>query len=118
MFRLTREVRFAVNLDADSAPQPVPTNTYAGYPSLTGLGRFFGLDVTFAGQLDPATNFLQNIKMMDALGRQQCIPLSERAIRETREKPALLLWSLFEAIYNLAPGAAMDSMRLHLSTSL
>src|SRR5256886_14965136 len=118
MFRLTREVRFAVNLRADSAPQHVPTNTYAGYPSLNGLGHFFALDVTFAGELDPATNFLQNIKMMDALVRQKCIPLAERAIREKRDNPAQLLLSMFEAMKNPAPGAALDSMRLNLSPFL
>ena len=118
MFRLTREVRFAVNLPPNNSAQNAPTNTYAGYPSLTGLGRFFALDVTFAGQLDPATNFLQNIKMMDALVRQKCIPLAERAIREKRDNPAQLLLSMFEAMKNPAPGAALDSMRLNLSPFL
>jgi 6-pyruvoyltetrahydropterin/6-carboxytetrahydropterin synthase len=118
MFRLTREVRFAVNLEADSAPQSVPTNTYAGYPSLTGLGHFFALDVSFAGQLDPATNFLQNIKMMDALVRQKCVPLAQRAIQEKRANPAELLLSMFDAMKNPAPSAALDSLKLHLSPFL
>jgi 6-pyruvoyltetrahydropterin/6-carboxytetrahydropterin synthase len=111
-------VRFAVNLEADSVPQSVPTNTYAGYPSLTGLGHFFALDVTFAGQLDPATNFLQNIKMMDALVRQKCVPLAQRAIQEKRANPAELLLSMFDAMKNPAPGAALDSLKLDLSPFL
>src|SRR2546421_10968852 len=115
MYRLTRDVRFAVNLDVAEAPQRVPTNTFAGYPSLTGLGHFFALDVTFAGELDPATNFLQNIKMMDALVREKCIPLAERAVLEKRDNPAQLLLSMFEAMKNPAPVAALDSMRLNLS---
>jgi len=118
MFRLTREVRFAVNLDVDSAPQPLPTNTYAGYPSLNGLGHFFALDVTFAGELDPATNFLQNIKMMDALVREKCIPLAERAVREKRSNPSQLLLSMFETMKNPAPGAVLDSMKMYLSPFL
>jgi len=118
MFRLTRQVRFSVNLSADSAPQSTPTNTYAGYPSLNGLGHFFALDVTFAGQLDPATNFLQNIKMMDALVREKCIPLAERAVREKQGNPAKLLTKMFEAMKNPAPGAALDAMKMYLSPFL
>jgi 6-pyruvoyltetrahydropterin/6-carboxytetrahydropterin synthase len=115
MFRLTREVRFAVNSTSDQGSQIKPTNTYAGYPSLTGLGHFFVVQVTFSGQLDPATNFLQNIKMMDVLVREKCIPLARRAIEEKRNNPASLLVSMFESIRNPAPGAALDSLKLNLS---
>jgi 6-pyruvoyltetrahydropterin/6-carboxytetrahydropterin synthase len=115
MFRLTREVRFAVNSPPDMPPQNTPTNTYGGYPSLTGLGHFFALQVTFAGQLDPATNFLQNIKMMDVLVREKCIPLAQRAIEQNRNNPAELLLLMFEAIKNPAPGAALDALKLDLS---
>src|SRR5258705_13928215 len=117
MYRLTREVRFAINLNPDQPPQPHPTNTYAGYPSLTGLGHFFTLQVTFAGQLDPATNFLQNIKMMDALVRQKCIPLATTAVREQRDNPAQLLLAMFDALKNPAPGATLDSLKLSLTPS-
>jgi len=115
MFRLTREVRFAINSPPDDPPQNTPSNTYAGYPSLTGLGHFFTVQVTFAGQLDPATNFLQNIKMMDALVRQKCIPLAQRAIDENENNPAQLLLAMFESIKNPAPGAALDSLKMYLS---
>jgi 6-pyruvoyltetrahydropterin/6-carboxytetrahydropterin synthase len=118
MFRLTRAVRFAVNLPPQDSPQNAPTNTYAGYPSLNGLGHFFSLAVTFAGQLDPATKFLQNIKMMDALAREKCIPLAERAIREKQENPTQLLQSMAEAMKNPAPGATLDSLKLDLSPFL
>jgi len=118
MFRLTREVRFAINLPPNISPQTTPTNTYAGYPSLTGLGHFFALQVTFAGQLDPTTKFLQNIKMMDALAREKCIPIAERAIRENRNNPAALLLAMFDSIKNPAPGATLDSLKMYLSPFL
>ena len=115
MFRLTREVRFAVNLPDDDPPQTTPSNTYAGYPSLRGLGHFFALQITFAGQIDPATKFLQNIKMMDALAREKCIPIAQGAIRERQNNAARLLLAMFEAMKNPAPGAALDSLKLDLS---
>jgi len=118
MFRLTRDVRFAVNLPPNDLPQKTPTNTYAGYPSLNGLGHFFFLQITFAGQLDPATKFLQNIKMMDALAREKCIPLAERALREKQNNPTQLLHAMFNAMKNPAPGAALDSMKMYLSPFL
>ena len=118
MFRLTREVRFAVNLPPADSPQKTPTNTYAGYPSLNGIGHFFSLQVTFAGQLDPATKFLQNIKMMDALVRERCIPIAQRAVREKQNNATQLLQSMFDVMKNPAPGAALDSMKLDLSPFL
>lgn len=118
MFRLTREVRFAVNLPPSDSSQNTPTNTYGGYPSLNGIGHFFSLQVTFAGQLDPATKFLQNIKMMDALAREKCIPIAQRAILEKQNNATQLLQSMFDAMRNPAPGAALDSMKLDLSPFL
>ena len=49
MFRLTREVRFAVNAIDDSPLERSVTNAYAGYPSLHGLGHYFALSATVAG---------------------------------------------------------------------
>lgn len=115
MFRLTREVRFAVNQSGTGASPQAPTNTYAGFPSLSGFGHFFALQVTFAGQLDPATNFLQNIKMMDALVREKCIRLATLAINEKCNDPAKLLLDMFKIMQNPAPGAILDSMKLDLS---
>jgi len=118
MFRLTREVRFAVNLPPSDSPQNTPSNTYGGYPSLNGIGHYFALQITFAGELDPATKFLQNIKMMDVLAREKCIPLAQRAIREKQNNPIQLLHSMVEAMKNPAPGAMLDSLKLDLSPFL
>ncbi len=55
MFRLTREVRLAVNSSAADQARLLrlgPTNGYAGFPSLTGLGPFFALPCTVTGGLD------------------------------------------------------------------
>src|ERR1700712_3909080 len=68
MFRLTREVRFAINPDGSLADSPAP-NGHAGFPPLLGLGHYFALDITFQGPLDPLSNYLINIKDIDHAAR-------------------------------------------------
>ena len=73
MFRLTREVRFAINDLPDDQLRHPPTNSFAGYPSSTGFGQFFRLQVTLEGQLNPASSYLRNIKDVDTLVREKII---------------------------------------------
>lgn len=72
MFRLTREVRFAVN-DLVPSPAPAVVNGYAGAPPLLGAGRFFRLQVTLAGSLQPHSHYLLNIKEIDRRVRDRAI---------------------------------------------
>lgn len=78
MFRLTREVRFAVNSSPDTQLENKPTNSHGGYPSLTGLGVYLTARVTLAGDLDPASSYLENIKQIDAVVREHLPALNEK----------------------------------------
>jgi 6-pyruvoyltetrahydropterin/6-carboxytetrahydropterin synthase len=69
MFRLTREVRFAVNAVPDDQLERRPANSYGGHPSLTGLGFYLTARVTLAGELQPESQYLANIKDIDSLVR-------------------------------------------------
>jgi 6-pyruvoyltetrahydropterin/6-carboxytetrahydropterin synthase len=93
MFRLTREVRFAVNLrgQADD-PQLAdgPTNSFGGFPSVTGLAIFLAARVTLRGPLDPTTQYLVNIKEIDELLRSNLRSLVRLIRNETPTPPALL----------------------------
>jgi 6-pyruvoyltetrahydropterin/6-carboxytetrahydropterin synthase len=80
MFRLTREVRFAVNSPPSAADRGGVTNGHAGYPSLRGLGHYFVLDLTVRGDLDPASQYLVNIKQMDAAVRERAIDPMRMAV--------------------------------------
>ena len=80
MFRLTREVRFAINELPDDQIGSRPTNSYAGYPSLTGLGYFFSLQLTLAAEMDEGRSYLLNIKEIDQAVRTVGVPLVSRAI--------------------------------------
>ncbi len=79
MFRLTREVRFAVNSDAASASGQ-SGNGHGGIPALAGAGQFFSLRITTAGELDSASNYLLNIKQVDRAVRDCAVPIIEAAI--------------------------------------
>ena len=126
MFRLTREVRFAVNDDGDGEDDEQlrrpPTNSYAGYPSLVGYGRFYTLAVTLAGELDPETGYLRNIKDVDDAVRRHVIPgvradvLGHKTPRPLTpfEQPVVALSVLQTAL----PQTLVDSVRFSLSPFL
>jgi 6-pyruvoyltetrahydropterin/6-carboxytetrahydropterin synthase len=81
VFRLTREVRFAVNHAPDDQLASRPPNSFGGYPALTGAGQYFALQVTLAGELEPRTSYLLNIKQVDEAVRGKVIPFVTELIR-------------------------------------
>jgi 6-pyruvoyltetrahydropterin/6-carboxytetrahydropterin synthase len=123
MFRLTREVRFAINPTPDAQLAGRPTNSHAGFPSLTGIaGRFLSLQVTLAGELNPASSYLRNIKEIDEVIRRQAIPFIESILRHQHaatpspgfDLPARLLQQLRHAW----PPTTLADIRLNLSPFL
>lgn len=120
MFRLTREVRFAINDSPDDQLGSSPTNSYAGYPSLTGLGHFFAVQATLAGELDPRSSYLLNIKQVDEAVRQVGVPLVARAVRRKEfGGGAKLAQQLFEALRYIWPAHVhLHDLRLSLSPFL
>ncbi len=120
MFRLTREVRFAINELPDDQIGSRPTNSYAGYPSLTGLGYFFSLQLTLAAEMDPARSYLLNIKEIDNAVRSVGVPLVSRAIhRKEFGGGGTLVIRLFEELRYLWPtDVHLHDLRLSLSPFL
>src|SRR5881394_216221 len=120
MFRLTREVRFAINAAADArALERPPTNSYAGYPSLNGLGHYFTLAVTLAGDLNPDSHYLENIKQIDQTVRHLAIPLFDKTVRhDPSHFGATLLAKTFDLLQNAWPPAQLESLKLSLSPFL
>jgi len=123
MFRLTREVRFAINANVPPDPQLIdgkPTNGYGGFPSLTGVAsNFFSLSVTLEGELEPRTGYLRNIKEIDeavrarAIGPIACFVSTARQQHTAGgfELPATLARELKDAW----PGSSLRSLTLNLS---
>ena len=98
MVDLTRTVRFCVNpptppTGPDTRAGDLSNNTFAGAPSMVGLGRYYELEVRCRGEVDPATGYFVNIKEIDRATRATAIPIIERACRDepTAEPAAVLL---------------------------
>jgi 6-pyruvoyltetrahydropterin/6-carboxytetrahydropterin synthase len=123
MFRLTREVRFAINDVPDHQHSGAPTNSYAGYPTLTGFGQYFRLQVTLEGKLDPKSGYLRNIKEIDQVVRERIIGGIAGARKLARDgQPDLALRSFissqFAVLDGAWPGDQLHSMTLWLTPFL
>jgi 6-pyruvoyltetrahydropterin/6-carboxytetrahydropterin synthase len=117
MFRLTREVRFAVNDAGDPQLRASPTNGYGGHPSITRFGSYLSLEVTLSGPLDPVSNYLLNIKQIDATIRDRSIPAVAEAVRSAGATPAQLVGQLFAKL-EAWPPLSLEKLKLNLSPFL
>jgi len=116
MFRLTREVRFAINSTPHPADDAKTSNGFGGVPALRGLGYFFTLRVTLGGELQPQSSYLRNIKEVDQVVRQRAVPVIRRAIHDhTYGGGAAVVLHLFDALQNAWPGATVQGVVLSLS---
>jgi 6-pyruvoyltetrahydropterin/6-carboxytetrahydropterin synthase len=115
MFQLTRETRFAINIGPRS-PQ-MPDNSYAGYPSLLDFGRYFAMRITLAGDLDPQTGYLRNIRDIDEVVRERGIYIVAESIAQNIA-PAGVPPILFRSLQDAWPGASLRRLSLFLSPFL
>jgi 6-pyruvoyltetrahydropterin/6-carboxytetrahydropterin synthase len=119
MFRLTRQVRFAINALPDTQLSGKPTNAYAGFPSLTGLGHYFEIEVSLIAPPDERSQYVRNIVEIDAAVRRLAIPLVERHVRErTFGGGAGVAAELFGRLANAWPGASLAGLVFRLSPYL
>ncbi|MHC5023391.1 MAG: 6-pyruvoyl trahydropterin synthase family protein [Planctomycetota bacterium] len=84
MLDVSRTVRFFVNLDQASAVEAAARrhNTFAGWPTMCGLGAYYELMVTCTGTPDPSTGYLLDVAAIDRAVRDRAIPIVERAVRD------------------------------------
>ena len=86
MPELTRTVRFCLNGLAEADPTgsdpPDGSNTFAAWPAMRGLGRFYELHVRCGGEADPATGYFLNIKHIDAAVRHHVLPCLREVIHD------------------------------------
>ena len=117
MFRLTREVRFAVNRVQEPQIGGKPSNSYGGFPTVTEFGPYLCLQVTVRGELERASNYLLNIKNIDAVVRDRAIPAMTGAVARG-DPPAKAIGAMHELLKNAWPGLSLDELRLHVSPFL
>jgi 6-pyruvoyltetrahydropterin/6-carboxytetrahydropterin synthase len=119
MFRLTREVRFGVNAEDDGQLSRPPANGFAGYPTLTGIGHYFTLEVTLVGEPAAESGCVQNIKVIDEKVREIAVPLTMAFLRRgATTGGAMLISGIFERLRDAWPGSELHHLRLALSPFL
>lgn len=111
MFKLTREVRFALPSTDDPQLQSRPTNSFGGYPSITGVQTYLALQITLAGELRPDSNYLRNIKEIDDVVRRLAVPRMCEFLASPHAIPARLM----DLLRDGWPGAQLVALRLCLS---
>ena len=117
MFRLTRQVRLAVEAPDIHPGLRVPNapirNGYAGYPPLSGFERFVSVDVSLGGEPNRDSGYLVNIKQIDEVVRRDGLPvLQEFAGRAGAgvEELARRLFERFREVWS-----QIESISVHLS---
>jgi 6-pyruvoyltetrahydropterin/6-carboxytetrahydropterin synthase len=118
MFRLSREVRFAVNPGSEGQPGSVH-NSFGGFPSLLGIGHFFALEVTILGEPDTTSGCIRNIKEIDNAVRDRAVPLATASVRRGRfGGGGFIISKLYELLQDAWPGNQLHHLRLALSPTL
>ena len=90
MVELTRTVRFCIPF-VDSALSFDPDtrhNTFAGWPTSSGLAAHYALEVRCRGEIDRQTGYLMNITVIDEAVRTTAIPRIARAVRDLVKRSA------------------------------
>lgn len=120
MFRLSREIRFAV--DSSTAAQPAfdGRNGHAGKPAITGIGQcFYAFVATLAGKLDADTGYLINIRIIDKAVREKAIPLVCKAAgpqaQTAPKRAAGVLVEVFQRLRDTFLPLMLDGLELRFS---
>jgi 6-pyruvoyltetrahydropterin/6-carboxytetrahydropterin synthase len=121
LVQLTREIRFFLPRDVASQNCPPVLNSWSGWPTGVAVAPFFGLQCTLEGPIDPRTDYVCNVKQVDALLRAHVIALIWARAVESSEypSPAALLaecWRLTEP--SVPAGTHLQRMRLCVSPFL
>ena len=115
MFRLTREVRFAINDLQDDQLARSPANSHGGYPSVTGLAHYFAARMSLHGELERQSQYLVNIKRIDEAVRD-ALPAVRRLIEDGKPAPEIVSY-MFNHLRERWP-AQLESLSLALSPFL
>lgn len=113
MVELTRTVRFCVNEPGDEPAEG--HNTFAGHPSMRGLGRFYELEVRCRGEVDGQTGYFVNIKTIDQAVRSTGVPIIAKACHERPWSDPATVLPLAAAAIDGALGGCVHEVRWRLS---
>jgi 6-pyruvoyltetrahydropterin/6-carboxytetrahydropterin synthase len=101
MIDLARTVRFCVSFD-QSAQARSPDgrhNTFAGWPTMVGIGAFYEIEFVCRGEPDPATGYMMNISTIDRAARMHVLPgIASAILNRPSLGPAKILRDAISAI--------------------
>ena len=115
---LSRTVRFCIN-----DPQPgrgevdsgARDNTFAAWPAMRGLGRYYELTVTCRGEADPVTGYFINITQMDRAVRDHALGCFYSALADG---PGIAMGRLMRELFAVIDSAlnhTLARLELHLT---
>jgi len=120
MLQLSRTLRFCLSPDAGDADLP-RRNTFAAWPPMRGLGRYYELRVVCRGEADPKTGYFINIKEIDAAVRDHVLPGLRSAVTDEAAAARAPVPALLEAALDAlqpALGDSVDELELRLCPTL
>ena len=115
MLKLCREVRFTIDPQADDVPAVI--SGQSGNPC-SGLGYYFALQVTVAGNLDPQSQYLVNIRKIDQRVRDEAVPMLGEMIRAGRFTGCRAVTAIADHLASGWDDAALVSVRLSVNPFL
>lgn len=115
MFRLTRQVRFALDPRRRPSAGQRAINAHGGHPPVIAAAPFLMLDVCLSGALDPDSAYVRNIQEIDRAVRDRCLPRLFAGAHERQLSPVALALEAKAALRDAFPGAVLESVVLHLS---
>lgn len=95
---LTRTVRFCLGSQGQYDQTQPRANTFASWPPMDGLGRYYELHILCRGEVDRETGYFINIKTIDTAVREEAIPLIAKACRTSEPGLGLLMQELLNAL--------------------
>lgn len=127
MIELSRTVRFCLNdgqLPGEAGVPPSSSatdgrhNTFASWPAMRGLGRFYQLTVDCRGQVHPVEGWFINIRHIDNAARDHIVPFLQRTLALTTDASAAPMGRLMVRILELLEPAlkgAAEQIALELT---
>ncbi|MCE9589683.1 MAG: 6-carboxytetrahydropterin synthase [Planctomycetes bacterium] len=109
MLELSRTIRFCLNGPDDGRDTP-KNNTFAAWPPMRGLGRYYQLHVRCAGEADPVTGYFINIRDIDQAVRGHVLPLLNDVLAAQPDSAAIPMGSLMQRM--------LDRLRSPLNRSV
>ena len=103
MLKLSRTVRLCVG-DGSPAGGTCPpemtrlSNTFAAWPAMRGLGRYYEIDVACRGDVDPVTGYFINIKQIDEAVRDRVLSYLEDLIAGPEHPAAIPMGETMRSI--------------------